>query len=302
MNNNMKKFFDYALVGMLFAIPCVTVMTSCSDDDEKKKTEVNDANAGEFSVTNISYSGTEDGFSLSALKGDTLKIIFTPKAEHKGLVFQKKYEGLDQINDSLYRVKDDKAGIHDYKLQIVCQKETDTSIVNISAEATLKVNIPEAYVIIPYKIGMTDDLQGLVTPEVTYTDADGKSHTFIVRDEDFIKETNDDVTSYFCTFYVRYYKKGITSSVSVTYIPRQDIQLSKERYYLYHTLRTGRADVHIPSLVYLDLSTSFSISIVIGGENGVAKDDVPAVLEELKNNPDVLRLDIFKDNGIKEVK
>ena len=57
-----------------------------------------------------------------------------------------------------------------------------------------------------------------------------------------------------------------------------------------------------PSLVYLDLSTSFSISIVIGGENGVAKDDVPAVLEELKNNPDVLRLDIFKDNGIKEVK
>ena len=152
MNNNMKKLLDYALAGVLFAIPCITVMTSCSDDEtayERKKTVINDANAGEFSVTNISYSGTEDGLSLSALKGDTLKIIFIPKAEYKEFVFEKHYNGLEQINDSLYRVKDDKAGRHDYELKIVCQKETDTSVVDVSAEAILKVNIPEAYVIIP---------------------------------------------------------------------------------------------------------------------------------------------------------
>ena len=149
---------------------------------------------------------------------------------------------------------------------------------------------------------MTDHLQELVTPEVTYTDADGNSHTFTVRDEDLTMQTNDDITTYFYTFNVRYYKTGITSSVSVTYIPRPDIKLGRERYYLYHSLRTGSADVHIPGLVYVDLSTSFGISIVLGGEDGVAKNDVPAALEELKNTPDVLRLDIFKDNGIKEVK
>lgn len=306
----MKKFLDYVLAGVLFAIPCVSVMTSCSEDDdvkeqtanERKKTEVNDANAGEFCVTNISYPGTEDGLGLSALKGDTLKIIFTPNAKHKTLVFERKYDGLEQINDSLYRIKEDKAGTHEYKLIITHQEETDTTIVTVSAEATLKVNLPEAYVIIPYIIGMTNHLHELVMPEVTYTDANGKKHSFAVRDEDLTKQTNDDITTYFYTFNVRYYKTGITSSVSVSYIPRPDIQLSQERYYLYHSLRTGRADVHIPNLVYVDLSTSFSINIAIGGEDGVAKDEVPAMLEELRKTPDVLRLDIFKDNGIKEVK
>ena len=305
----MKKFLHCVLVGTIFAIPCVTIMTSCSNDDdvteqtvdERQKTEVTNSDAGEFKVTNISYQGTEDGLSLSALSGDTLKIIFTPKSEYSKLAFEKNYEGLEQINDSLYRVKDSRAGTHEYKLVTSGREETNDAIVNLSAKGSLKVNIPEAYVIMPYIIGMTDDLQKLVTPKVTYSDAEGKNHTFMVRDEDLTKKSYDDFTTYFYTFNVRYYKIGITSSVSVTYVPRSNIQLNQERYYMYHSLRKGRADVHIPGLIYVDNSISLDISINIGGEGGIPKGEVPAALEKLKNTPDVLRFDIFKDDGITEL-
>ena len=121
--------------------------------------------------------------SVTGIPGDTLKISFSPKQEYTNLKFKLQCEELEQINDSLYKIKLTSSGNHSYDVGAECTVSDGTSETTYSATSKLEVRIPDTWVIIPYSLSMSGDLSELVIPEITYTDTHGKSHTFRVSDE-----------------------------------------------------------------------------------------------------------------------
>ena len=310
------------------------VVTACSDDDENSKEEpkslVTETQAGTFTLKNLTYNGLHDGSSITALPGDTIMIAFTPKQGYESIPFEIECKGLDKTDSNLYRVPD-KATNGDIIVELTAEfkDETKTTIFSYSAQMTFIVKIPEAYVVIPYTITMSPDLQELVIPEVSYTDTYGTAHTFTVSDNDIVKPDSVlleiyadadgnkhlvDVTKNepqegwekvgerkvatptSFTFNVRYYQVGVKSNVTVNYIPKQHSTLTRDRYYLSHQLTRGSATVRVPNLIYIDHIMNMNIAINIGGDSGISRDEVDAAISELAKQPDVLNLYIDPQN------
>lgn len=295
------SFFNLSVV---LAILTLSTLTSCCKDDkqENEKTVPSDSQAGKFSVSNLSYQEEGEKLSLTALTGDTLKISFSPKQEYANMKFSLNCEGLEQINDSLYKVIETEDGDHTYKLFAEYENKTGVTSAYYTATSELKISIPKTYIIIPYKMTMSSDLKELVTPEITYTDSEGKSHIFSVSEDKLLKNQIEDVINYSYIYKVRYYKTGITSTFTVKYVPKQNVAYERDRYYLSHSLDRMRAGIHIPNQTNIDIYNSFDINIKIGGDNGIAKEDIAATLAELSNTPDVIKLNIFNgSNGIDKI-
>ena len=317
------------LLAALLATSSVFVSVACCDDDKNEDTKIN----GTFTVENMSYSDKSQGASVKALEGDTLKIVFSPERMYENLAFAISCgDGLQRLNDSLYVVKELNPGENKVPLSAQCNKEAEGSSITYSASEELTLIVPEAYVIMPYKVAVSQDLLDLVDAEVTYTDAEDESHSYLIPNESwtrsdsityqrwkdatgtshlvtvgkdnieagwtFIDEKKYLPTPYY-TFRVRYYKMGITSNVTVRYIPKKGMIAERDSYEFYHNLERGNAIVEIPGLVYIDNS----ISINIGGDGKIKKDDVKTYIEKLENTPDVIKLNIDPQNGrIKEIK
>lgn len=324
MKTNLRKWMV-----AIFLPLTVCVMSSCCDDEDDEASVINN-NAGTFAVTNISYDDSVDRLSVKAIEIDTLKVKFTPQSDYQSENFIVECPPLKKLNDSLFVVEGLKVGDNEIMLTATCKKEKET----LSKAETLKISVPEKYVIMPYHLTMSKDLEELVQPEVSYTDGDGHIHTYkvstndIVRPDSTLVEMYEDVNGKthlvydgegvpetdwtkveerklanptYYDFNVRYYKVGISSNVTVRYLPRHNVELTRERYYLSHCLDRGSATVHIPNLLYMDSSTSFRLTIKIGGEDGIGKDEVASALEELEKTPDVINLNIFIGNFIEEV-
>lgn len=295
----MKRKVFNVMMALAVGMTAVLIATSCSNDngDDGKKPFV-DQQAGTFKIINQSYDDGTTGPEFIVLPGDTLKVIFTPKMEYKSLAFKINCEGLNQLNDSMFVVKKNASGSTNYTVFAAYKDETDSTTTNYSAQTGFEITIPESYVIIPYKLSLSQDLKELVTPEVTYTDADGKQHTFVVKD--WIDTENSATTR----FNVRYYKVGVTAKVEFRYIPKQNVSLTHDNYYLSRTFDRENATIHIPNMFVSDFYTSINISIVIGGEGtyGTPKNDVPAAIEELSKTVDVLKFSIDEMGIIEKIK
>ena len=297
----MKNNVFNVLMAMAVGMAAVLVVTSCSDDDEDgveqpKKTPVTDQQAGTFKIVNQTYDDGTTGAGIIALPGDTLKVTFTPKADYKGLTFKMSCEELEQVNDSLYVVTKNASGTKKYTVSAAYQNETETTVIKYSAKTDFELTVPDSYVIIPYHLTLSQDLKELVTPEVTYYDADGKRHTFVVKaweESEYVATTH---------FYVRYYKVGVTATVEFRYIPKQDVSLTRDRYYLSRQFDRGSAKIQIPKTINIDIYNAMNFSLVIGGEIGTAKEDIPAALDELSNTVDVLKFSIDEKGRIEKIK
>lgn len=320
------------LTGLLVT-SSVFVSVACCDDDKNEDTKIN----GTFTVENMSYSDKSQGASVKALEGDTLKIVFSPERMYENLTFAISCgDGLQKLNDSLYVVKELNPGENKVPLSAQCNEKTEGSSIAYSAYEELTVIVPEAYVIIPYRVAVSQDLLDLVDAEVTYTDAENERHSYMIPDKSwtrsdsityqrwkdatgkshlievgkdnieagwtFIDEKKYLPTPYYI-FSVRYYKMGITSNVTVRYIPKEGITAERESYEFYHKVKEGSAIVEIPGLVYIDNSISFDLTINTGGDGKIKKDEVNDYIGNLARTPDVIKLNIDPQNGrIKEIK
>ena len=294
-----KKVFN-VMMALAVGMAAVLMVTSCSNDNndgnDGKKPFV-DQQAGTFKIINQSYDDGTTGPEFIALPGDTLKVTFTPKNDYKSHTFKVSCEGLNQLNDSMFVVKKNASGSTDYTVSAEYKNETDSTITNYSAQTDIEITVPESYVIIPYRLTLSQDLKELVTPEVTYTDADGKQHTFIVKDWN---ETEYATTT---RFYVRYYKVGVTTKVEFRYIPKQDVSLTRNIYFLSRTFDRESATIHIPNMVNIDIYTTINIPLIIGGDGtyGTPKEDVSTAIEELSRTVDVLKFSIDEMGHIEKI-
>lgn len=321
-----KELLRFAVIACMPLV--VSMMSACSDDENENASPSVGSLAGSFSVTNISYFEDNAESPLKVLEGDTLKIMFAAEGENKGKKLTVSCQSLKKLNDSLFVAEELNTGDNTLKLQAT----TDSA----SCTSDFIVDVPDAYVIMPYRISMSSDLDELVQPEVSYTDANGKTHTFMVPAVDIVRPDSALYERYMDSegeshiilvgrdkveagwtkveerkmardthydFKVRYYKVGITSSVTVRYIPRANTPLTRDRYYLSHLLDRGSAKVVVPGVIFNDNYSSWNLSVTIGGDGGIDKADVAAALAELAQNPDVLKLNIDpRNNTIREVK
>ena len=304
------------------------MLSSCSSEDEVTQT-VDDA--GTFIVTNLSYDEGNDNLNVNALKGDTLKVIFSPKKDYKDLKFVLDCQELKKLNDSLFVVTDSKAGRYQHSLSAKYEAKTESTNISYSANNILTVNIPEAYVIIPYKVSISNDLLGFVDAELSYTDADGNDHTCVISDNQWVRsdsvrcqlwedakgglhfvevekdhaeegwtlvEERMELPYIYYDFIVRYYNVGISTNVIVRYKQKESMSFDRDSYDFYHKLKRGKADVHIPNLIYIDNSFSFDLTINIGGDNLLKKDKVKDYIDELVKTPDVIKLRIDPADGV----
>lgn len=297
----MKRKVFNVMMALAVGMAAVLMVTSCVDDDDDnveqpKKTPVTDQQAGTFKIVNQTYDDGTTGAGIIALPGDTLKVTFAPKADYKGLTFEMSCEGLNQLNDSMYVVTKNASGTNKITVSAAYQNETETTVIKYSAQADFELTVPDSYVIIPYYLTLSQDLKELVTPEVTYTDADGKRHTFVVKDWD---ESEYVATTKFC---VRYYKLGVTATVEFRYIPEQDVSLTRDRYYLSRQFDRESAKIHIPNSIKTETYFNIGMTLFIGGDgdSGTSKEAVPAAIEELSNTVDVLKFSIDEMGNIKE--
>lgn len=303
-----------------------------TDANNEEAIAPKDTLGGTFNVTNLSYNESTENLSLTALNGDTLKVVFTQKTEYKDKFFSISCDNtkLAKLNDTLYVVKEMQSGDNKINLSAISADSL------VSATAELTVNIPKAYVIIPYKVGVSNDLLGFVDAEVTYTDTQGKEHTYVVPDSQWVKsdsvrcqlweDTNGglhfvevgvnqpkdgwtlveeemELPIPYYIFNVRYYKTGISSIVTIRYIPKKDVSIDRDSYDFYHKLMRGKAEVQVPNVIYIDNSISFDLTINIGDDGGIKKDKVKDYIDELAKTPDVIKLRIDPGNGgIKEEK
>lgn len=334
----MKKIQLKWLLAATALLTATTLTSSCDDDDDEIVT-VNDSKepkvqkdekAGTFKVENISYAIGQEPLQVKAIEGDTLKITFIPESKFTDVQFSLDYDQLTQINDTLYVVKGLKDGTHEVTLKASYEHETDTLKEYYSATAKLNLEIPDTYIIIPYKLTISQDLLELVSPKVTHS-ADGNTLTYMVPDTDIVrpdsihyekfrdengrahlveigKETPEAgwtseglwtvPSSPYYRFNMRYYHTGLSVKVQVDYVPRENQVLTRERYFLSHKLDRESATYHIPNTYFIDNYNSWSITINIGGDDGIGKDEVSTALKELAKKPDVLNIMISQSGMI----
>ena len=109
-----RKVFN-VMMALAVGMTAVLMATSCGNDNGNDgKKPILDQQAGTFKIINQSYDDGTTGPEFIALPGDTLKVIFTPKNDYKGLAFEINCEGLNQLNDSMFVVKKNASGSTKY--------------------------------------------------------------------------------------------------------------------------------------------------------------------------------------------
>lgn len=306
---------------LLLMLSAVCLLCACCDDGEKTATKQNetDTAAGTFTFSNISY---DDGGKsvISALSGDTIKVVFSPKQEYMNLHFALSCPGLAQLNDSLFIVKGLRSGEHEIEVSATYERETDTQKVSYSAKSSFTVDVKDSYLTVPYVLQMSEDLLQFVTPELTYTDSEGKTRTTTLAYEDF---THSDSVTYSYThngveayhtylpyakyrFKQRYYSLPTTTEVTVKYIPKNNADLSRNDYEFAHGIDRESATgvIYRDDGVHLIMESYFSLSINIdiSGSDTKTKDDYRQYIEKLSTSPDVRKLSIDENGHIEEEK
>lgn len=330
----MKRKLFYVMTAIV-ATSAMLMTSSCkSDDDTNPIAPIVDKQAGSFKVVNLSYDDGTTGTSITALPDDTLKVAFVPKEKYRNISFKVNCEGLNKLNDSMYVVKNSNSGIMKCQMTADFKQKNYSTDISYSAQDVLEIRIPESYAIIPYYLSLSQDLKELVSPEITYIDADRKKHTFVLEDETF---SQPDSTTFYTyrdsegrehttsnsepdegwtliekvkfanpvksRFVIRYYNVGIVAEVQFRYIPKDNVKLTRERYFLSRSFDRESANVHIPNMLVVDVYQSTGSIMYVGknGYDGVPKEDVPAAMTELSNTTDNIKFFINENGKIDKV-
>lgn len=104
----MKKLIYLAMIMAFLQSSC------CKDEDT-----IVDSKAGTFVVTNLAtgevfqsdeaqfgFNGMYSSKGVKIAKGDTLKVVFTPKTNYRGVTFNRSCTNIKKVTDELYVVPD----------------------------------------------------------------------------------------------------------------------------------------------------------------------------------------------------
>ncbi len=267
--------------------------------------KVFDSEAGSFKITNLSTGEEINGHSYQCFAGDTLEVLFTPKKEYEFVPFEIEGGYFKKISDNLFVVPDLKTSVGNgisvgktVDFQTVYNNNKD-SILMCKHEFSMITYVEEADV--TYTLNLTRDLLQFVTATLSYTDDNGRELSFTLKNEDWTTETfEDDGKSVEMTYYkfpLHYTKLDRDFIVKASYSIIENVALTKDSYDFGHRLKWGPANVAGASY------TNISIDINVGGDSMVKAEDVAKYLEQLTNEPDVVKVHIGKrDRSIKDLR
>lgn len=326
MKTNLFKLMSTALVAFAVAM----VFTSCDDDDKpepiKYTTSFTD---GTFEITNLSaYEPV--GNTAVVICHDTLLIKFYPKQDYENSTFTISCPELEKVNDSIFVVPNLKTGENQITLEAADTIDNiNINIINKS-EQVITLTIPESYMIIPLLVSVSADLKPFIDVELSYTNIEGKEQKYLIKEEEWIKpdsvtlykyETADGKISYAYTvpegakileeerhapnphfsLDTRFLdlKNDVTTTFTARYIPKHDIELSREKYSFTHNIDRKSARVSIPGKIVIDAYTAINIDLT---DHTVLKENVAAYLEELASKPDVKKFKLSTSGDIDSVR
>lgn len=240
--------------------------------------------------------------SYECFAGDTLEVLFKPKEEYESVHFEIKGGYFQKISDNLFVVPDLKtsvgSGISIGKtVDFQTVYNNNDSILGCKREFSLITFVEEADV--TYTLYVTRDLLQFMTATLSYTDDNGRELSFTLKDEDWTTETFEDGGEelIYYRFPMHYTKLDRDFSVKASYSINESVPPTKESYDFEHGLMWGAA------VVAGAPHTNISIDINVGGDGMVKAEDVANYLEQMANNPDVIKVHIGKrDRSIVLVK
>ena len=347
----MKTRLTKVLTFLLYIGVLTITLTACHEDEvvtsgpnpvvtpdpTPEPEKVNDEDAGVFTLVNVTRGEAISDANTTVYQGDTIKITFTPKTEYKNLEFEFTPSSLKEQEDGslLYIVplqnKSDAndAGIVPLELSVVASynKGDDTHEYNLKANHTANLAVG-TYVRIVYDFSITPDMKDFVTPEFSYTDDEGNTHTVAVSEDDYeatmiyvmrnaegeeIEEmdflaeklgedwtkVSEYVYDYSCDIPIYYHRLNTDCHVTLNFKRKAAVELAKEKYSLRHYLSWGRVEVSIPWLI--DHSTYINMNFYIG-DDSVKKEKVDDFIDKLVSTPTTLSLHIDENGKISEIR
>lgn len=328
-----KLYVTISLLLFMIFVSCSKDSDTPSNINEPEKAEKTIYNAGEFSITNLSSKENVDGSEVKLINGDTLKVVFKPKNEYKDYSFTVSCTSLNKLNDSLFVVSNLPSNRNEVLFTSASSKvEKKDSILTYFAERKVILNIPSSYVIIPFHLEATQDLLQMTTAEITCKNGDGTQSTIVLNEDDWVCRDSSTIYLYvdaegkkhytaqstpedgwtkveerkfasnsYYDFKVRYFQLGVDNEIIVKYIPKSLLSMERDSYSFYHSLDRSIATVVIPGVQVIDIYSSTNISINIGSDYGVKKDDVKSYLDNLRNTQDVFKFNISNNGSITKV-
>jgi len=320
MKRTTQKAVFFAMASL--AIVCICSSGCQKDDDDMsnvKKVTIQDDRAGTFHLYNLSTNNEIVGESGYVITGDELKFEFIPNKEYAHFDFQTSYsikQGSKERNiDSPYISGADEDDI--IVMKATCDKQSSDTTYHLSAIRTFKIRKPQYYSSLSYYLGISPDLQPFVTPEITYSDDAGNQHTQLLTDDLFEqpKSFEMDGTTYWGDYSwrktIQYFKWGIDCGMSVRYIPKSDVALTKEAYEFDQGLSvtSGSSNGEGPNgeLVFKTFQwISLSVTINIGADKTtddglIKKEFVQEYIDKLVSTPQHVKLHISEDGNITKI-
>lgn len=281
--------------------------------DTNTHEKIDDKNAGTFQLTNISTGEEVTKSYHQCFVGDTIKVTFMPKSEYAAVPFDVRIDEFTKIKDNLFVATNLKTDMVGRNLNIKAVYDKNDSTLSANTIVSFFTYVEEADV--EYTLNVSPDLLEFVDVVLEYTDERGHVGSQNISDEDWIRETtvlyeyeNDkggkmwthnenpgnewtkvgekEQVHIYYDLNLHYDKLDQTYTVKAIYITKQNLQVNEDSYYLSHSLKWG------PAIVAGAKTTNISISI--GGNNNIKREDVAAYLEKLSATPDELAIFLNK--------
>ena len=302
--------------------------------------EIVDSEAGTFVLRNLATGAELSATGDIVFDDDSLQVEFVPKEEYRAMAFEvtcsvdgKRVE----VKDGKV-VLSTGSGTHELKCSAVARvaaAEDRAKVFVWSGAATYELERPASYANVPLNVYVSNDLLQFVTAELSYTDSYGMTHTHTIADDEWLREdsvtlykfkdgdgvshyrlsddksldgeedmTLTEVRKYLPNFSyrlnARFYALDATSEVTLSYKLRPGVVPDRATYEFDHRLRMGNYRVVAPGVLVVDGSSSYDMTVNIGGDRGIKTEDVKAYLDNLVATPDVLKLQIGK-GGVKKL-
>lgn len=336
MKKYLWKLATCACIGLL-----CTGYTSCDPDPNPTiTTEIDvpipisigkskvDSLAGSFKLKNITDSNQESSNEIIAIPGDTIQVIFEPKSEYRtnGIHFVLSCSGLEPLsanNDSMYVVnRNSNYGKLQISLRAKYENKSNEGTTTLSASTISTINVQsKSYIAIPYQLQVSEDLLQFVTPEITYNDPLGNKRTYRLENDDMVH--SDSVTYSYThngkvenqtylpnakySFKLRYTSLPATTEVTVRYIPKDNVEITRNDYDFQHRFDRMSAsgilyDTNGSATIITDIYSNFSITINPNSPKRQTEQGIRQYIETLARTPDVKQWSISTRGKIEEVK
>lgn len=299
---------------------------SSNDNEKEKNDNKKDSTTtieGTFTITN-KCTGEEIVTTTDMFDQDTLCIEFEPEEKYKAQQFTISCEELSSLGNGFFVLKNRTSSPTSLLISAICKSEATQYIAN----KAIDVNVSHTYAVVPFWLQASQDLLLLSTAQVTYTDADGREHSFDIKDEDW--ERPDSITLYTFqdsegfenyeenkaeglekgwtlkeeeklgpnatySFDVRYYHLDIDASVTVRYKRKDGVSATADSYYLYHAIDRKSAKITIPGITVIDQYNHINLDLT---DHDVSKSALDKYFNNLNSSTDTFKLNISNGGTI----